>query len=142
MSSPMQDQLQAALAELGEQRSRIREFQDGMLERRTSHTSKNRTVSATVDSGGRLVELSLRGNRWRSQSPAELTALIVETVSTAQRRAADEAAELALGLMPAGLAEILDGPVDFEGMVERALRLADLPVLESDRPTPEEDRDA
>lgn len=49
--------------------------------------SKGRQVSATVDAEGRLTELKLHGQSYRTMPPAELAKLIMDTVNQAHEAA-------------------------------------------------------
>jgi hypothetical protein len=51
------------------------------------HTSKDRMISATVDSRGRLVSLKLHGTRYRTLSADELCERIVQAVRLAREEA-------------------------------------------------------
>jgi DNA-binding protein YbaB len=126
--------MESALAELRAQQEKIRDFSVAMAARTTAVTSKNRMVSATVDSGGKLVELAFKGNRYRSLPPAELSALVVETVTKAQETASKESMAAAADLIPAGFGfpGLAGGDVDLEGMFDAAVRLAEQPVFADD----------
>jgi DNA-binding protein YbaB len=131
MSAPLHNRFESALAELRGQQEKIRDFGAAMAARTTVVTSKNRMVAATVDSSGRLVGLAFKGNRYRSLPPAELSALVVETVVKAQQAASKEALAAAAGLIPAGFGfpGLTGGEVDLDGMFDAAVRLAEQPVL-------------
>ena len=134
MSAPLEDRMESALAELRAQQDKINKFTAAMAERTTEVTSKNRMVAAKVDSQGKLVELSLKGNRYRQMAPAELSALIVETVARAQERAAKETMEAAAALIPEGLG-FDGGPLggrDLDAMFDAAMRLAQEPAFEDE----------
>jgi DNA-binding protein YbaB len=129
MSAPMQDQMEAALAELRAQQEKISEFSAAMAARTTEVTSKNRMISAKVDSQGKLVELSFKGNRYRQIAPAELGTLVVETVAKAQDIATKETMEAAAALMPEGMGLPGAAGRDVDGMFEAAMRLAEEPLF-------------
>ena len=131
MSTPLQERMESTLAELRAQQQKIRDFGASMAAQTTALTSKNRMVSATVDSRGTLTELAFKGSRWRNLAPAELAALIVETVARAQETASKQAMKAAAGLMPAGFgfAGLTGGDLDLDGMFDAAVRLAEEPVL-------------
>jgi len=126
--------MEAALAELRAQREKIREFDATVASRKTVMKSKNQMVSATVDSRGKLVELSLKGNRHRSMAPAELASLIVETVAKAQDAALKESLTAAAKLVPDAMrfARLDDGDLDVDRMFDAAIRLAEEPVFAPD----------
>ena len=130
MSAPLHNRLESALAELRGQQGKIRDFGAAMAARTTAVTSKNRMVSATVNSSGRLVELTFKGNRYRNLPPAELSALVVETVTKAQQTSSREAVTAAAELMPDGFGfpGLSGGDVDLDSMFDAAVRLAEQPV--------------
>ena len=131
MSAPLHHRMESALAELRAQQEKIRDFSAAMAARTTVVTSKNRMVSATVDSGGKLVALAFKGNRYRSIPSAELSALVVETVTKAQQTAAKESMAAAADLIPEGLgfAGLFEGDVDLDGLFDAAVQLAEQPVF-------------
>ena len=131
MSAPMDDQLEAALADLRAQREKINGFRATTADRKISATSQNRMVSVTVDSQGKLVDLALKGNRYRQLPPAELSALIVQTVREAQDTASKETMAAALALLPEGFG--IPGARrrkrDLDEMIEDALRMTEQPIF-------------
>jgi YbaB/EbfC DNA-binding family len=131
MTNPLND-LDAALAGLRAEQTRIRAASDQMNAVTGSATSKDRMISATVDSRGRLVDLKLKGTRYRQLAPAELTARIAETVREAQDSAARTSAATLAGLIPPELGLPVDGEVDLDAMFEAALGAANLPIFDDD----------
>jgi DNA-binding protein YbaB len=117
-----------AIANLKAQQARIGEASERMTKVTGSATSKDRMVTATVDSKGRLVDLKLKGTRYRQLAPAELTARIVETVREAQEQAASEAASTFAGLLPPGLGIPIDGKFDLDAMFDEAVSVALRPM--------------
>jgi hypothetical protein len=131
MSAPLHDQMEAALTDLRAQQDRIRDFGAAMAARTTTVASTNRMISVTVDSGGRLTNLSFEGNRYRALAPAELGALVVGTVAEAQEQANQAAMAAMAELLPEALdfSGLAGGELDLDGMVESAVRLAGQPVF-------------
>ena len=131
MSAPLHNRLESALADLRAQQEKIRDFSAAMAARTTAVTSKNRMISAKVDSSGRLVELTFKGNRYRNLPPAELSALVIETVTNAQQTALKESMAAAADLMPGGfeVPGLIGGDVDFDGMFDAAVRFAEQPIF-------------
>jgi DNA-binding protein YbaB len=142
MSAPMEEQLESAIAELRAEQEKINGFAATMAGKTTEATSRNRMVSAKVDSQGKLVELSLKGNRYRQLAPAELSALVVETVRKAQDAAAKQTMAAALALLPDGfgIPGTHAGERDLDAMFDAAIRLAEEPIFadEAGRGEPEE----
>jgi DNA-binding protein YbaB len=120
VSRPEYD-LNEAIADLRAEQSRIQAATEHMSSVTGSAASKDRMVTATVDSQGRLVDLKLAGTRYRKLPPAELTAHIVATVREAQDDAARAAASALSGLLPDGLGLPVDGDFDLEAMFDAAV---------------------
>jgi hypothetical protein len=113
--------LSEAIVGLRAEQSRIQAATEHMSSITGSAVSKDRMMTATVDSQGRLVDLKLEGTRYRKLSPAELTARIVATVREAQDDAARAAASALSGLLPDGLGMPVDGDFDLEAMFDAAV---------------------
>jgi DNA-binding protein YbaB len=124
MSNPSGFDLEHAIADLRAEQARIQAATDHMTSLTGSATSKDRMVTATVDSRGRLVDLTLAGTRYRRLAPAELTTRIVQTVREAQEDAARTTASALTGLLPEGLGLPVDGEFDFEAMFDAAVTAA------------------
>jgi hypothetical protein len=121
---PSDYDLANAVAGLRVEQARIREASDRMMRVTGSSTSKDRMVTATVDSQGRLVGLALAGTRYRQLASKDLTARIVETVRAAQDDAAREAASTLTGLLPKGLGMPVNGDFDLDAMFDAAVAAA------------------
>ncbi|MDN3358994.1 YbaB/EbfC family nucleoid-associated protein [Actinomadura sp. DC4] len=118
--SPAYD-VQAAIASLRAEQTRIQAATDRMTAVTGSSSSKDRMVTATVDGQGRLVELKLTGTRYRQLAPVELAARIARTVRSAQDDAARTAATALAELLPAGLGLPIDGGLDLGAMFDTAV---------------------
>ncbi|OLR93341.1 YbaB/EbfC family nucleoid-associated protein [Actinokineospora bangkokensis] len=103
MSTPLHNEMAAAVAQLREQQARLERTMADLRAVRASATSEDRLVEATVDSQGKLVGLVLSGRRWRDLAPKELAARITDVVNRAQTRAAENTAALVGGLLPQGM---------------------------------------
>jgi len=130
MSTSLQNRMESALANLRAQQEKIREFGFLMAERKVAVTSKNRMISATVDSYGRLVDLAIKGNRYRSLAPAELAKVIVETVAKAQDSAAKQTMAAAAEISPKAFefGSLTGREFDLDAMFDAAARLAEQPI--------------
>ena len=132
MTTPMYNRLEAALTELREQQEKIREFNTVQKEQRTTILSKNRMVSVTVDSAGRLTDLALKGNRYRNLAPAELASVIKETITRAQVAAEQAVRQAASGLLPGenrGFDNLFGKGLSFDELFDEAVKLADQPIF-------------
>jgi DNA-binding protein YbaB len=124
VSNSSQFDLDGALADLRTEQARIKAATDQMAKLTGSASSKDRVITATVDSQGRLVDLKLKGTNYRRLAPAELTARIVETVRAAQDDAARASANALAGLLPDGLGLPADGEFDLAAMFDAAVSAA------------------
>ena len=136
MSAPLHDSVAAAVAELREQHERIRTAHDRLEQQSTTVTSKDRMITATVDSKQRLTALKLSGTRYRNLAPAELTTRIMEVVNSAQDESAGKSmamiAELAPAEFGADLGAVFTGDLDLEGMFAEAIRTIRIPLFADD----------
>lgn len=103
MSTPLHNEMAAALAELREQQSRITEAVERLKSADATVVSEDRLISASVNGQGRITELKFAGRRWRELAPKELAARIVDVVTKAQDKAAESTNALVSGLMPEGV---------------------------------------
>jgi hypothetical protein len=135
MSTPLRQKLDAALADLRVQQTRIREATEQLAKATSTVTSKDRAIEATVDSQGKLTAIKLKGTGYRKLAPAEFAARVVDTVRSAQDIAARQAADVLTDLMPADLGQGIprtvpaDGGWDIDAMFEAAARAVRKPIF-------------
>jgi hypothetical protein len=138
MSTPLQQQLEAALSDLRVQRTRIQAAGEQLAKTTGKAISKDRSVEAVVDNHGRLASLKLNGTGYRKLASTELAARIVDTVRAAQDAAARQAAGALTGLMPSALnfgvgptTPPADGTWDIDAMFEAAARAVQAPLFDT-----------
>jgi hypothetical protein len=143
MSTPLQQQLESALADLRVQQTHLRAVSEQLARMTATATSKDRAIEAIVDSQGKLTALNLRGTGYRKLAPADFAARIVDAVRSAQDTAGRQAADALTGLMPTGLGLGMgpsvssDGSWDVDALFEAAARAAQEPLFggeATDRP--------
>lgn len=103
MFTPLHNEMAAAVAELRAQQERIGNAVSQIESATATATTEDRLIKATVDGRGRLTEIAFSGRRWRELAPKDLASRIVEVVTRAQDRAAENTAALMAELMPAGI---------------------------------------
>lgn len=145
MTSPLHDRIEAAMAELEQQRVKIRDLEKSAASTTATVQSKNRMVTATVDRSGKLTELRFEGKRYRTIAPAELSAVVLETVQQAQEEVARQAIELVSSVLPNGFNPFGSGgafpdiskdgtatppPIDLDAMIASAMELLNVPLLQ------------
>lgn len=118
MDSPYEEEVSKLLAELKEQREKVSSAVEDMHAVRETVVSKNKILKVTVDGQGKLVELEFRGDRWRDLSPTELSAMVVETVTSAQEKSRGTVTELASATAPDGVnvSELFSGKPDIDAL--------------------------
>ncbi|TDD41028.1 YbaB/EbfC family nucleoid-associated protein [Saccharopolyspora elongata] len=84
MNINLQAQLDQAMHELTAQQQRIQELEEELRNRTVTVRSKDRMVSATVDSSGGLTKLEFHDERYRSMAKAELADAIVKVTTDAR----------------------------------------------------------
>lgn len=145
MTTPLQNQVEQAMARLRETQDRLGAVQRELAETTTKSTSHNRAVTITVDGQGEISAVAFPTNAYRSMAPAELGDLLVATIRDARRAAAQTAAALYTPLLPGGsrLGDVLAGDLDLDGMISEAIRAANDPLPgEQSRPSGREYRRA
>ncbi|MDA3627906.1 YbaB/EbfC family nucleoid-associated protein [Saccharopolyspora oryzae] len=80
----LQAQLDQAMREITETQQRMQELEEELRARSATARSKDRMVSATVDSSGGLSKLEFHDERYRSMAKAELADAIVKVVGQAR----------------------------------------------------------
>jgi DNA-binding protein YbaB len=127
MSGPLVNHIEQRLAEFERRRSALADVQTEVNQTRATVESKSRAIAVTVDSRGELVDITFRGNGFRSMAGPELAQLIVETVRTARSEVMDTVAAMFGPALPPGLPlrEMMNGKVNFDTMMRDAARWAD-----------------
>ncbi|MEV4352709.1 YbaB/EbfC family nucleoid-associated protein [Actinoplanes sp. NPDC049596] len=127
MTSPLHNRLEQVLADFEKRKTAIAGFEQDLRDESTTVTAKNRAVMAVVDGQGQLSEVKFLTNAYRSMAPAELAALVVETVKSAQHQAREKVAAKFQSLLPEGTPslDIMSGPVDFDAAMKRILSTFD-----------------
>jgi hypothetical protein len=129
MSSPLHNQVEQAYAELERQRDALADIRRDLAAAQTTVTSKNRALAVTVDSRGAVTGIKFLTGGYRSMAAAELAQLLVDTIASARSHAMESTVERFRALLPPGmpLLDMINGAVDFDGMVRSALRAANDP---------------
>jgi DNA-binding protein YbaB len=120
------DPLGDFLSSIGRIKASAVEMQSRVRDTVLTTVSKNRMVTVTTDGSGELLSITFGGNGYRSLPPAELGALLVQTIAEGRRASQAELSadvQELFGFTPAASgADALGG---VEDMVERVLGLAE-----------------
>ncbi|MET8281672.1 YbaB/EbfC family nucleoid-associated protein [Micromonospora sp. NPDC005174] len=119
---------EAALQTLAEERERLGRMHERMAEGTTT-TSKDRMLSVAVNARGEILKLTFHNTRYRQMAPAELAALVTETIAAARVESLTQLTDVAGEVLPGiSFQDLAGGRVDLERMVSSFLG-ASLDVL-------------
>ncbi|MFG1654269.1 YbaB/EbfC family nucleoid-associated protein [Micromonospora sp. NPDC049275] len=122
MTGPMHDRVQKAYEDLERARNAVGDVERSMNSSETTVTSKNRAITVRLDGRGELTEIKFMNNAYRTMAPAELAALLVETITTARRQARETMAGLLQSVLPAGMPvlDMLTKPLNLDDVMRQA----------------------
>ncbi|HUZ26733.1 MAG TPA: YbaB/EbfC family nucleoid-associated protein [Streptosporangiaceae bacterium] len=115
-------------------REDLRRHQEGLLAARkkladvsTKMTSKDHSVTVTVNERGQLSSISFNSQKFRRMAPAELGSMLVETIAKAQEESRQLVLRTFQPFLPKGfdLPGLMAGNSDLSKMFEDARRHAD-----------------
>lgn len=120
---------EAALQTLAEERDRLGRMHERMAQGTTT-TSKDRMLSVAVNARGEILKLTFHNTRYRQMAPAELAALVTETIAAARAESLTQLTDVAGDEVLPGISfqDLAGGRVDLERMVSSFLS-ASLDVL-------------
>ncbi|MEV4703726.1 YbaB/EbfC family nucleoid-associated protein [Actinoplanes sp. NPDC049316] len=97
------ERIENLFQEYERQRSSLTEMQQKMREISVSATSPRREVTVTVGQNGVLTDVTFPTGAYKRLTPAELTAVIMQTYADAKEQALQRAAELLAPVLPEGM---------------------------------------
>jgi DNA-binding protein YbaB len=114
MGASAEQRLDEILAEYRRKRDGVLRMQRQLADTKATVTSRDRVVSATVDAVGSLVGLRFESKEYQSMEPAELSALILDTLQKAREKVRADTRRIMDPLLPRGtsFADLSDGKVD------------------------------
>jgi DNA-binding protein YbaB len=121
MTSPMQNRIEQAMADLERHKAAVADFRTSLAETSTTIAPKNRSIVVTVDGHGELTEVKFPSSSYRSMAPAELGRLIVDTVAEARTEARSKTMAVFQQVLPEGMpvVDMLRRPVDLDEVSEQ-----------------------
>jgi len=119
MSSSPQDQLDRTLEEYRRKREDLRGLHERMARISATVTAPRKVVSITVGQQGDVTALTFPSGAYKSMVPAELAAVVLETVRQAQAKVREELATMMEPMMPPGFAvrDLLAGKADLDRLL-------------------------
>ncbi|MFD9359447.1 YbaB/EbfC family nucleoid-associated protein [Streptomyces sp. NPDC060031] len=126
MGNPMEDRIARSLAEFEERRAQIMDLQREFQTASVTATAKDRSVEVTVDAQGNVTGLRFPNAKYRSLAPAELAAVLMQTMAEARAEVRRQVLEAFQPLSGRRLGE--EGGLDWEKLFG--------PLKEEGLPTP------
>lgn len=93
MTSSFQDQMESAMAEIQQQRARLLQTRQDLEKLTVSASSKDHLVTVSAGGTGDVKEIKFNRNDYARMAPAELSAVLVETIAKAREQAAAKVQE-------------------------------------------------
>ncbi|TCB95431.1 YbaB/EbfC family DNA-binding protein [Micromonospora zingiberis] len=125
MTGPVHHMMEHSFSAFEEQKRAVTEFEKWVSESETTVVAKSRAVSITVDGRGDLTDVKFPTGAYRKMAPAELSTLLVETVTSARNQARASMNEALQTILPGGMAaDFLTNSVDIDEIMGEAMRAA------------------
>lgn len=127
-SEALQEQIAAATDELREYQRNMVSVSRELANSTVSKRSKDRALTVEIGAGNALKEIKFHGTAYRTMAPAELSALLIETINAAQREFATKMRDALLPYSGFGtkLRESLIGGTDVEKSIKAVEEALDL----------------
>ncbi len=93
MSTPFNEQIEQVMAQFTEQRSKLMQTQHDLQKETVSASPKNHLLTVTMELSGEVKEIKFNRNDYTTLAPAQLSAILVETINKAKAKAAARAQE-------------------------------------------------
>jgi DNA-binding protein YbaB len=118
-------QLENLFESYQQQRMGLTALQNEMKAISVTVASPRREVEVTVNSTGGLTDLKFPTSAYRRLAPAELSALILDTLGQARSEAREESAALLTPLLPPGFnaKNLVSGEITVDDMLPEEMRL-------------------
>ncbi|MEV6734336.1 MULTISPECIES: YbaB/EbfC family nucleoid-associated protein [unclassified Streptomyces] len=129
MGNPMEDRIAQSMAQFEERRAQIMDLQREFQTASVTVTAKDRSVEVTVDAQGNVTGLRFPNSKYRSLPPAELAAVLMQTMGEARTQVRQQVLEAFQPLSGRKLGdgraldwESLFGPLKEEGIATPPVR--------------------
>ncbi|MCI2417470.1 YbaB/EbfC family nucleoid-associated protein [Saccharopolyspora sp. K220] len=115
--------LGSALELFEQEQAKLADFQQKLAETSTVVDSRNRMLTVTLDGSGELSDLKFNTTAYRTMAPAELSALILETLRKARSQSFQTMQELMGGgpLQGLDIEEIATGQADLAAVLGKVM---------------------
>jgi DNA-binding protein YbaB len=91
MSSPFNEQIEQVMAQFTEQRTKLQETQRDLQKATVTASPKDHLLTVTMGVSGEVKDIKFHRNDYATMAPAELSAILVDTLNKARELAAAKA---------------------------------------------------
>lgn len=116
--------IRQAAADLDRKQQRLREIHAELAKSSTKVSSTDRMLTVELDAAGELASIKFNSQKFRRLPPAELSAVLVDTIRRARTQSRDRVLSAYKDMLPAGLREAVTGKADLDAMFDQARREA------------------
>jgi DNA-binding protein YbaB len=127
MNAQPHESFQEAVNELRRSQERLRSLRGEMQSKATKATSKDGMVTVTLDGRSEVTSIAFNTAKFRRMAPAELSAVLVETISRARSEGRARAIDAYRSMFPQGmdLDAVMTGKFNMDKMFDDAVRRAE-----------------
>jgi DNA-binding protein YbaB len=118
--------IKQATDELRQTQVRLGEAREKIMESQTKASSPDGTIVVVLNGQGDLSSITFKTAKWRRMSPAELGALLVQTINRAREQGREDLMKTYGSFMPKGFGMLSshDGEWSLDKMFDDAMRTA------------------
>jgi DNA-binding protein YbaB len=137
MSAQPHESFQEAVGELRRSQERLQTLRGEMQKQATKVTSKDGMVTVTLDGRSEVTSIAFNTAKFRRMAPAELSAVLVETISRARSEGRARAIDAYRPMFPKGmdLDAVMTGKFNMDKMFDDAVRRAEA-IMADGQPRP------
>lgn len=139
MSAQPHESFQEAVNELRRSQERLRSLRDQMQSKATKVTSKDGMVTVTLDGRSEVTSIAFNTVKFRRMAPAELSAVLVETINRARSEGRARVIDAYRSMFPNGmdLDAVMTGKFNMDKMFDDTVRRAEAIIADGQpRPVP------
>jgi len=137
VSAKPHESFEEALNELRRSQERLRSIRKDMQSKATKVTSKDGMITVTLDGKSEVTSISFNTVKFRRMAPAELGAVLVETINRARNEGRAKAVDAYRSMFPSGMdiEGIMAGKFSVDNMFDDAVRRAEA-IMADGQPRP------
>jgi DNA-binding protein YbaB len=137
VSTQPHESFQDAVIELRRSQERLRSLRDQMQSKATKVTSKDGMITVTLDGKSEVTSIAFNTAKFRRMAPAELSAVLVETINRARSEGRARVIDAYRSMFPNGmdLDAVMTGKFNMDKMFDDTVRRAEA-IIADGQPRP------